>query len=109
MWSVAALGLTLLLTPLLVSMCHSLSALTRRGAHRILATNRGAAELEHLRGGAAAPRAYAVPELPSGRCEVVLTAAAASRLREARVTVTWDEGGRIARAEWVTLVPGGQP
>jgi hypothetical protein len=105
MWSVAGLALALALTPLYVRLCHSLAALTARGGHRLRATHVGAAELERLRA-APAPRAFAVPELPEGRCEVALRPAGAT-LREARVTVTWREGRRTARCEWVTLTGGG--
>ena len=109
MWSVAALSLALLMTPLFVRLCHSLSALTGRGAHRILATNRGTTELERLRSGTAENRVYDVPELPSGRCEVTTGPTAGSRLRQIRVTVSWVESGRPARSEWITLLAGGGP
>lgn len=107
MWSVGALAVALVMTPLFVSMCHSLSLLTGRGAHRIVATGRGTAELERLRSGDLTPRSYAVPELPGGRCEVTLVPGSTPRLREARVVVFWEEGGRTARSEWVTLVGTG--
>lgn len=107
MWSVGALGLALVMTPLFVSLCHSLSALTARGAHRIVATNRGTAELERLRLGNAESRAYEVPELPAGRCEVTLAAASTPKLRQARVVVSWEEAGRRVQSEWATLVAAG--
>jgi hypothetical protein len=104
LWSVAALGLALAITPLYVNLCHSLARATGRGAHRIVATGRGTAELERLRAGEVSERAFDLPELPGGKCEVTLSAGPSADLKEAAVTVTWDEGGVRARSEWTTLV-----
>ena len=108
LWSVAALGLAVVMAPLYVSLCGSLSRLTARNAHRLLATQRGSAELERLRegpGSDAGAREFAVLELPSGRGTMTLAPAAVPGLREARLVIYWDEGGVRARAEWTTLVP----
>ncbi|HEU4753522.1 MAG TPA: hypothetical protein VFU47_10485 [Armatimonadota bacterium] len=103
LWSVAALGLALALTPLYVSLCHSLTQVSARNAHRLVATQRGLAELERLRAGAGAGE-FAVPELPSGRGAVALRNTPGG-VREAVVILTWDESGHPARAEWTTLLP----
>lgn len=108
MWSVGALALALALTPLYVTACRSLAALTARGGHRLLAVNRGAAELERLRAGEARGGSFAVPELPGGRCEVTLTDAGPA-LQRAEVSVSWQEGARGARCTWTTLLPRGGP
>jgi hypothetical protein len=88
MWSIAALALALVMTPLYVAACRSLAALTSRGGHRLIAS-------------------YDLPDLPGGTCRIQLLPAD-SGLRRAEVTVTWDEGERKASCRWTTLVPGGR-
>src|SRR5579862_7518814 len=67
LWAVAALGVAVAMAPLYVGMCGSLTRLTARGAHRLLATQRGTAELERLRAGqGVSSRAFAATELPGG-------------------------------------------
>ena len=105
MWSVAALALAMVMTPLYVAACRSLAAITSRGGRRLIAVNHGTAELERLRSGERREGSYAVPDLP-GRCEVRLTPASGG-LRRAEVSVTWDEGERKGECRWTTLVPGG--
>jgi hypothetical protein len=107
LWSVAGLAVALALAPLYVSLCRSLSRLTARNAHRLVATQRGSAELERLRaaGKSAQAGSFAAPELPSGRCVITLRPAPADGLRQADVTVTWVENGVTARGAWTTLIP----
>ncbi|MFN3648268.1 MAG: hypothetical protein ACK47B_01705 [Armatimonadota bacterium] len=103
LWTVGALAVVAAVTPLYVSLCTSMARATGRGAHRLIATRRGSAELERLRE-RPQERRFAVPELPDGRGEVSLRPGPAPRLREARLAITWDERGVRARAEWTTLV-----
>jgi hypothetical protein len=56
LWPWRRWGLAVVMAPLYVSLCGSLSRLTARNAHRLLATQRGSAELERLRVGSAAWR-----------------------------------------------------
>jgi hypothetical protein len=109
LWSLGALLLALALTPLYVSLCHSLSTVTTRSAHRLVATQRGEAELERLRAGGGA-RTFPVPELPGGQGTVTLNPSAGG-LQEAHLVLTWTESGRPGRAEWTTLIRahGGRP
>lgn len=106
LWAVAALAIAAAMTPLYVSACHSLSRLTTRGGHRLIATQRGTTELERLRaaGASAQDRQFAVNELPSGKGTVHVRPAATSPLREAVVRITWEERGTAAQAEWTTLI-----
>lgn len=106
LWAVAALAVAAVMTPLYVSACHSLTRLTTRGGHRLIATQRGAAELDRLRtaGASARSREFAVAELPSGRGVVTLKPGPAAGLREAEIRITWQEQGIAAQAEWTTLV-----
>jgi hypothetical protein len=108
LWSVAGLALAIALAPLYVSLCQSLSRLTGRGARRLVAVQRGTAELERLRAdsGRAVSREFAVPDLPGGRCSVSVSPAN-GRLRQVDLLITWDENGATARAEWTTLVGKG--
>jgi hypothetical protein len=105
MWSVAALALLLLLSPLYVSLCAGLAATGKRGALRLRATQLGSAELERIRATLPTNRDWAIPELPAGRGSLRLRATPAPRLRELALIITWAEGHRTARAEWSTLVP----
>jgi hypothetical protein len=50
-------------------------------------------------------REFAVPELPGGRGTMILAPATSLGLREARLLISWEEGGVRAQAEWTTLVP----
>ena len=107
LWSVAALALAAAMAPLFVQCCGSLSRLTARNAHRIVATARGSEELERLRtaGAAAAQdREFAVPELPGGRGHVGTAPGPRPGLRRVDLVLTWDERGVPGRAEWSTLV-----
>lgn len=107
MWAIGALGLALVLTPLYVTACRSLAELTGRSGHRLLAVNRGTAELERLRSGERRAGSYEVPELPGGLCEVKLSPSGS--LTRGEVTVSWTESGRDARCAWTTLLPPGGP
>jgi hypothetical protein len=106
LWAVAALAIAAAMTPLYVSACHSLSRLTARGGHRLIATQRGTAELDRVReaGTSVRDRQFPVTELPSGRGTVRVRPGASERLREVAVEITWLEHGATARAEWTTLV-----
>jgi len=106
LWAVAALAVAAVMTPLYVSACHSLTRLTTRGGHRLIATQRGSAELDRLRmaGASAQSREFPVSELPSGRGTVTMKPAAATGLREAEIQITWLENGVNAQARWTTLV-----
>lgn len=104
MWAVAALALAMVMAPLYVTTCRSLARLSARNAHRLVATQRGTAELERLRSGAAVG-GFAIPELPDGQ------GTAESRdlgggLREIRLSITWNEDGITARSEWLTRAVG---
>lgn len=105
LWSVAALALAVALSPMYVSLCHSLARQSARGAHRLVATQRGSAELERLRGGSVLGAEFAVADLPSGRGKVTFSPGPSAGLRQADLSITWDEDGVTARAEWTTLVP----
>lgn len=108
MWSVAALAVAAALAPVFVGLCGALARVSARGAHRLVATQRGTAELERLRLAPARARAFVVPELPAGRGSVdVRPGPPGGRpptLAEARVTIAWTADGVVSRAEWVTLV-----
>jgi hypothetical protein len=103
---VAALGLAAAMTPLFVSLCSSLCRLTARGGYRLIATQRGSAELERLRraGARATAGEFEVKELPAGRCVVTMTPGPAATLREAQIRLTWQENGSAANARWTTLI-----
>jgi len=106
LWAVAALALAAVMTPLYVSACHSLTRLTARGGHRLIATQRGTAELDRLRdaGAAAQSREFTVTELPSGKGSVTLKPGPTAGLRQAEIRITWQDSGATAQAEWTTLV-----
>jgi hypothetical protein len=106
LWAVAALAVAAVMTPLYVSACHSLTRLTARGGQRLIATQRGAAELDRLRtaGAAAQSREFAVAELPSGKGSVTLKPGPAAGLRKAEIRISWQDHGTTAVAEWTTLV-----
>jgi hypothetical protein len=106
MWSIGALALAMVMTPLYVAACRSLAAITSRGGHRLIAVNDGSAELERLRSGESREGSYAVPDLPGGRCEVRLTPVSGG-LRRVEVAITWDEADRKGECRWTTLVAGG--
>jgi hypothetical protein len=104
LWSVGALGIALVMTPLYVSLCSSLSRMTARGGHRLVAIQRGTAELERLGAGERGAGTFAVSELPDGRATVELAPASSPALKRATLTITWSEHGSTGRAEWVTLI-----
>lgn len=110
LWAVAALGVAAAMTPLFVSMCSSLCRLTARGGYRLIATQRGSAELERLRaaGASAASGEFAVKELPAGRVVVDLRPGPAPGVRQADVVVSWNENGATGQARWTTLVASRQ-
>ena len=106
LWAVAALGVAAAMAPLFVSLCGSLCRLTARGGYRLIATQRGSAELERLRaeGGAARSEEITVKELPSGKAVIALRPGPAPSLREAEVRLVWRENGATAQARWTTLI-----
>lgn len=106
LWAVAALAVAAAMTPLYVSACHSLTRLTTRSGHRLIATQRGAAELDRLRaaGASVQNREFAVSELPSGRGTVVVKPGSTAGLQQVALQITWQEHGAIASANWTTLV-----
>jgi hypothetical protein len=106
LWSVVGLALAIAMAPLYVSLCISLSRLTARGAHRLVATRLGAAELDrlHAEGVRATSREFAVAGLPSGRGALRVRALPSSRLRQADLEITWEENGHPSRAAWSTVV-----
>jgi hypothetical protein len=102
---VAALGLAAAMTPLYVSLCHSLTRVTARNAHRLVACQRGSAELERLR--AARPLSSTVlpvPQLPRGREQITVTSGPSESLAKVTLTLNWDESGARSHAEWTTLM-----
>lgn len=104
LWSVVGLALALAMAPLYVGLCRSLIAMTARHGHRLVATQRGEAELERLRAGEVGAGSFAVPELPEGRGRRAVRRRPGSPVAEARVTIVWTERGVPVRSEWVTLV-----
>lgn len=106
LWAVAALGVAAAMAPLFASLCGSLCRLTARGGYRLIATQRGSAELERLRaaGGAAKAEELTVKELPSGKAVIALQPGPAPNLREAEVRLVWQENGATAQARWTTLI-----
>ncbi|MGV3724685.1 MAG: hypothetical protein ACO1SX_27625 [Actinomycetota bacterium] len=106
LWAVAALGVAAAMAPLFVSLCGSLCRLTARGGYRLIATQRGSAELERLRaaGRAAKSEELTVKELPSGKAVIALRPGPAPSLREAEVRLVWQENGATAQARWTTLI-----
>lgn len=106
LWAVAALAVAAAMTPLYVSACHSLTRLTTRGGHRLIATQRGTAELDRLRdaGASVQNREFAVSELPSGRGTVVVNPGPTAGLQQVALQITWQEHGVTASANWTTLV-----
>ena len=105
MWVIAALGLAAAMTPLYVSLCRSLSRVTARNAHRLVACQRGGAEMERLRGAEhPLPELLAVPQLPEGKERVSVTPGPTPSLVTVSVELTWSEDGTPARAAWTTLM-----
>jgi hypothetical protein len=111
LWSLAGLSLLAGLAPFYVTLCQSLVRLTARGGYRLIAVNRGTAELERLYAGPTTAAEFLVPELPEGRGNLHLSPDAPGLLR-ADLHITWVEpGGITGRAQWTTLLasPGASP